>query len=100
MHTRPQLPLPPLKPPRQKFETEIPELSQDLKSESHDGWTFEEDEYINITLLNTPFSDAKSLMAPKVRLREFVEKSFDIVYFYFSVLQTMENFTYSSSEKK
>lgn len=65
----PPLPsLPPLRPPRQKFQTDIPELNQDLKSESHDGWTFEEDEYIIITLLNVPYIDSEGWIAPGSRI--------------------------------
>lgn len=67
--TRPPLPsLPPLRPPRQKFQTDIPELNQDLKNESHDGWTFEEDEYIIITLLNVPYIDSDGWIAPGSRI--------------------------------
>ena len=54
------------RPPRQKLNTDIPELSQDLKSESHDGWIFEENEYVAITLLNLPYVDGSSLFAPEV----------------------------------
>ena len=58
--------LPIHRPPRQKLNTDIPELSQDLKSESHDGWIFEENEYVAITLLNLPYVDGSSLFAPEV----------------------------------
>ena len=58
--------LPPIRPQRQKIESPITDLSQDLKPESHDGWTFEENEYISITLLNTPFIDNKLFLAPEV----------------------------------
>ena len=62
----PPPPLPPQRPKRQNYPTEIPELSQDLKSESHDGWTCEEDEFIAITLLNVPYIEQKSLFGPQV----------------------------------
>ena len=62
----PPPPAPPPKPPRQRFESDVPELSQDLKSESHDGWEFEEDEFIAITLLNAPFIDENFLIGPQV----------------------------------
>ncbi len=63
---RPPPPLPPIRPQRQKIESPITDLSQDLKPESHDGWTFEENEYITITLLNAPFIDNKLFLAPEV----------------------------------
>ena len=56
----------PARPPRQKFNTQIPELNQDLKSESHDGWIFEDDEFVNVTLVNIQYIDTKSRCSPKV----------------------------------
>ena len=46
--------------------TDIPELSQELKSESHDGWIFEQDEFVAISLINLPFIDGSALLAPEV----------------------------------
>merc|ERR1711963_439664 len=62
------LPMIPMRPQRQKLDTEIPELSQDLKNESHDGWTYEEDEFINITILNAPYIAERNLFSPESRL--------------------------------
>ena len=68
--------LPPIRPQRQKIESPITDLSQDLKPESHDGWTFEENEYISITLLNTPFIDNKLLLAPEVCISIYFTRVF------------------------
>ena len=46
--------------------TDIPELSQELKSESHDGWMFEQDEFVAISLINLPFIDGSAQLAPEV----------------------------------
>ena len=46
--------------------TDIPELSQELKSESHDGWIFEQDEFVAISLINLPFIDGSAQLAPEV----------------------------------
>ena len=62
------LPMIPMRPSRQKLDTEIPELSQDLKSESHDGWTYEEDEFICVTILNAPYITENSFYSPEVIL--------------------------------
>ena len=61
-------PLPPMppRPARQKLDTEVPELSQDLKTESHDGWTYEENEFINISILNAPFASEDTKFSPEV----------------------------------
>lgn len=64
-HTSPPPPLPPVRPPRQKLNTDIPELSQELKSESHDGWIFEQDEFVAISLINLPFIDGSAQLAPE-----------------------------------
>ena len=61
------LPMIPMRPQRQKLDTEVPELSQDLKNESHDGWTYEEDEFINITILNAPYIAERNLFSPEVK---------------------------------
>ena len=61
-----------MRPPRQKYDTDIPELSQDLKSESHDGWIFEEDEFVAITLVNLPYIDGSALIAPQVYTHFFL----------------------------
>ena len=62
-------PLPPMppRPARQKLDTEVPELSQDLKTESHDGWTYEENEFINISILNAPFASEDTKFSPEVK---------------------------------
>ena len=54
------------KPKRQNIESPIPDLAQDLKSESHDGWTFEEGEFVIVTLSNTPYIDNETWLAPEV----------------------------------
>ena len=54
------------KPKRQNIESPIPDLAQDLKSESHDGWTFEEGEFVIVTLSNTPYIDSETWLAPEV----------------------------------
>ena len=46
--------------------SDIPELSQELKSESHDGWIFEQDEFVAISLINLPFIDGSAQLAPEV----------------------------------
>ena len=61
-------PLPPMppRPARQKLDTEVPELSQDLKTESHDGWIYEENEFINISILNAPYATEDVKFSPEV----------------------------------
>ena len=66
-------PLPPLnKPQRQKIESPITDLSQDLKSESHDGWTYEEGEFIAITVSNMPYIDSETFVAPDVIYKLYI----------------------------
>ena len=61
-------PLPPMppRPARQKLDTEVPELSQDLKTESHDGWIYEENEFINVSILNAPYITECGKFSPEV----------------------------------
>jgi hypothetical protein len=62
-------PLPPLvlpRAPREEYESRIPALAEELKPESHDDWVYEEGEYINIGMINSPFLDANAMMSPQV----------------------------------